>query len=137
MKNDNRAIQESNPSTLKILIRSRLNASILKQEEPLDVKILYNDFVKDYTKVEKIYDKKRFEIIGIVTHIGPDIHNKPSIQLSDKEDGENYALCVFNSKKMQDGVKTGDKIICKGNYLVMRHRFGIVLKKSEIVKVLK
>ena len=106
---------------------------ILSQTAPIDAKELYLTFDGDFESSEGKYAYYRFEVSGIASKVGPDVHNKPSIELSDEVGGKCYTLCVFNSDDIYDKVSVGDRVVCRGNYLIASSLFGIVLKNTEIV----
>ena len=106
---------------------------ILSQTAPIDAKELYLTFDGDLEASEGKYAYYRFEVSGIASKVGPDVHNKPSIELSDEVGGKCYTLCVFNSDDIYDKVSVGDRVVCRGNYLIASSLFGIVLKNTEIV----
>ena len=110
---------------------------ILKQEVPFDVKTLYDEFVADADSFFETYVDKRFEVTGIAKKIGPDIHNKPSIEISDSIDGQTYALVIFPTDDHYSKVKVGDTVTVRANYLVMSNWYGTVMKYSELVPVEK
>ncbi len=110
---------------------------ILEQEKPFDVLQLYTDLNDDLSKNLKIYEDKRFEVEGFVINVGPDVHNKPSIKLSNEKNGKCYALTIFPNTNFYNDVSVGDKVIIKANYLVLSNLFGVVMKNSELVKVNK
>lgn len=66
--------------------------------------------------------------------IGPDGHNKPSIQISDSVDGQTYALTIFPNDDHYAKVKPSDTVVVRANYLVMCNKYGIVMKHSELVE---
>lgn len=107
---------------------------ILEQEEPFDAKTLSNEFCADLDGALAIYEDKRFEVTGIAVKIGPDIHNKPSIEISDEVGGQCYTLCIFPSEDFYDQVSVGDRVTVRANYLVMSNWYGVVMKYSELVK---
>lgn len=121
------------PSSWKTLQIETKNSPLLEQDKPIDSLELYNLFCNDFDNSLKTYQNKRFEVIGIATKVGPDIHNKPSIELSSEATGRCHILCVFPSDDIYNKVSVGDKIICRGNYLVMSNWYGIVIKKCELV----
>lgn len=106
---------------------------LLKQDAPFDVKTLCNELSNDLNSALSIYEDKRFEVTGIAKKIGPDIHNKPSIELSDSVGGKCYALCIFPSDEFYSNVSVGDTVVIRANYLVMSNWYGVVMKYSEIV----
>lgn len=110
---------------------------LLMQDAPFEVKTLCDELNSDLDKALAIYKDKRFEVTGVARKIGPDIHNKPSIEISDSVDGECYALCIFPSDEFYNKVSVGDTVIVRANYLVMSNWFGVVMKHSELVDVVK
>lgn len=108
---------------------------ILEQEAPFDAKTLSGEFWADLDGALKKYEDKRFEVTGIASKIGPDIHNKPSIELSDEVGGQCHTLCIFPSEDFYSKVSVGDKVTVRANYLVMSNWYGVVMKYSELVNV--
>ncbi len=107
------------------------------QDEPLDAKAVYEEFVEHYDVAAEKYYEKRIEMFGIASKIGPDIHGKPSIELSDRVGGHCYALYIFQNDDFYCKVSLGDTVVCRGNFLRAREPFGAVLKKSELLEVRK
>lgn len=110
---------------------------ILKQEMPFQAKNLYEEFIADEEAFFAKYVDKRFEITGIAKKVGPDIHNKPSIEISDCVDGQTYALVIFPTNAHYAKVQVGDLVVVRANYLVMSNHYGTVMKFSELVSVKK
>lgn len=133
MKNEELVFIPKHPSSWKTMQIETKDSPLLKQKEPINSLELYNLFCNDLDKALEIYEDKRFEVTGIAIKVGLDIHNKPSIEISDDVDGRCHILCVFPSDDIYDKVSVGDRVICKGNYLVMSNWYGIVMKKCEIV----
>ena len=106
---------------------------ILEQEKPFPVKDFYDEFSADAESFFAKYVDKRFEVTGIAKKIGPDAHNKPSIEISDCVDGQTYALVIFPTDDHYSKVNVGDTVVVRANYLVMCNRYGIVMKQSELV----
>ena len=107
---------------------------VMKQNAPFNVKELYDYFFGNPEKALREFDRKRFEVQGIVLRTGPDgVFGQPSVELSDKTGGKCFVLCVFQDAKSYSKVKPGDKISVRGNYLVIREDYGIVLKISELI----
>lgn len=104
-------------------------------DKPFDVKALYEEFQSDADGFLKKYVDKRFEVTGIAKKVGPDVHNKPSIELSDRVDGQSYALTIFPTAEHYEKVHIGDKVTVCANYLVMSNLFGTVMKFSELLHV--
>lgn len=109
----------------------------LQQEAPFDVLALYNEFSADLKAALEVYEDKRFEVTGIAVKVGPDVHNKPSIEISDSADGQCYALVIFPTDDHYSKVSVGDKVTVRANYLVFSNWFGVVMKHSELVEVTK
>lgn len=110
---------------------------MLKQDKPFAVKALWDEFTANADDFFAQYVDKRFEVTGIAKKIGPDIHNKPSIEISDRVDGQTYALVIFPTKDHYSKVKSGDIVVVRANYLVMSNHYGTVMKYSELVSVEK
>ena len=110
---------------------------ILPQEKPFSVKDFCAEFEADADAFFANYVDKRFEVTGIAKKVGPDPHNKPSIELSDRVGGQTYALVIFPTDDHYSKVAVGDRVVVRANYLVMTDRIGIVMKHSELVSVEK
>lgn len=106
----------------------------LEQSQPFDAKSLLLQFFKDFEGTLQMCKDRRFEISGVITKIGPDIHGNPSIALSDRAGSLCYVLFVFASEKDYATVSLGDTITCRGNYLGVTNEFGVVMKRSEVIK---
>lgn len=111
--------------------------SILEQEAPFDVKTLCDEFAADADRFYATYVDKRFEVTGIAKKVGPDIHNKPSIEISDSVSGQTYALVIFPTDDHYSKVEVGDTVTVCANYLVMSNHYGTVMKFSELVSIEK
>lgn len=125
------------PSGAKTNLIETTQMPVLEQKFPFEVKTLYEEFVADADDFFSKYVDKRFEVTGIAKKIGPDIHNKPSIEISDAIDGKTYALVIFPTDDHYKRVKAGDTVVVRANYLVMSNHFGTVMKYSELVSVEK
>lgn len=110
---------------------------ILEQDAPFGVKMLCDEFAADADRFYAKYLDKRFEVTGIAKKVGPDIHNKPSIEISDSICGQTYALVIFPTDDHYSKVAVGDKVTVRANYLVMSNHYGTVMKFSELVSVEK
>ena len=110
---------------------------ILAQDTPFNVKALYAEFTADADAFLDKYVDKRFEVTGIAKKVGPDVHNKPSIEISDRVDGQTYALVIFPTDDHYSQVTVGDTVTVRANYLVMSNLFGTVMKFSELISVEK
>ena len=106
---------------------------ILEQSAPIASGELYELFCNDFEHALEVYEDKRFEISGTAIRVGLDGHKKPSVQLSDSVEGRCHVLCVFPTEDVLHEVAVGDKVVIRGNYLVMCNLYGIVIKKCEVV----
>lgn len=125
------------PSEMKTHKIETTAMPILAQDTPFDVKILCDEFTADAESFYAKYVDKRFEVTGIAKNVGPDIHNKPSIEISDSVSGQTYALLIFPTDDHYSKVEVGDKVVVRANYLVMSNHYGTVMKFSELVSVEK
>lgn len=110
---------------------------LLEQETSIEAKTLYDEFLADAESFLTKYVDKRFEVVGIAKKVGPDIHNKPSIEISDGVNGQTYALVIFPTDDHYSKVAVGDQVTVRANYLVMSNHYGTVMKYSELVSVEK
>lgn len=109
---------------------------ILKQDAPFDVKVLCDEFKQDMDAFLKTYGNKRFEVTGTAICVELDLHNLPTVQLSDEAGGQCYGHCIFpvaDADYVMETVSVGDKVVIRSNYLVMSNVFGVVMKFSELV----
>lgn len=125
------------PSGAKTHLIETTAMPILEQDRPFDVKMLCDEFAADSDSFFAKYTDKRFEVRGIAKKIGPDIHDKPSIELSDRIDGQTCALCIFPTDDHYTKVEVGDTVTVRANYLVMSNHYGTVMKFSELASVEK
>ncbi len=125
------------PSDEKTNLIETTELPILEQSSPFESKTLYEEFKSDSLKFFSKYVDKRFEISGIAKKVGPDIHNKPSIELSDGVNGQTYALVIFPTKDHYEKASVGDRVVVRSNYLVTSNLYGVVMKFSELVSVEK
>lgn len=137
MNNEELKFYPKHPSGTKTHQIETTEMPILEQDAPFNVKILCDEFVADEESFYEKYVDKRFKVTGIAKKIGPDIHNKPSIEISDSVDGQTYALVIFPTKDHYSKVEVGDQVIVCANYLVMSNHYGTVMKYSELVEVVK
>lgn len=133
MNNEELEFYPKHPSNIKTYKIETGELPLLEQREPFDAKALSGEFCDDLNGALKIYEDKRFEVTGIASKIGPDIHNKPSIEISDKVGGQCYTLCIFPTDDFYDKVSVGDRVTVRANYLVMSNWYGVVMKYSELV----
>lgn len=109
----------------------------LSQDAPFPVKPLCEAFRQDLQGSLAIYADKRFTVTGVAVKVGPDVHHKPSIELSDRVGGETFALMIFPTDAHYTQVSVGDTVTVRANYLVLSNWFGVVMKYSELVRVEK
>lgn len=107
--------------------------SPLEQTAPFEAKELHEEFFRSPEESLSRFDRRRFEVSGVASKIGRDIHGQPSIELSDAAGGRCYVLCVFQNDGEYAGAKVGDRVSVRGNYLVIRDDYGIVLKRCELI----
>lgn len=137
MNNEELKFYPEHPSGTKTYQIETTAMPILEQDAPFDVKTLCDEFAANADSFFEKYVDKRFEVTGIAKKIGPDIHNKPSIEISDSIDGQTYALVIFPTDDHYSKVEVGDTVIVRANYLVMSNYYGTVMKFSELVSVEK
>lgn len=135
MNNTELQFYPKHPSALKTHKIETSPMPIFAQEAPFDVKALNDEFMADHQKFYDTYVDHRFEVTGVAKKIGPDIHNKPSIEISDSVNGQTYALVIFPTDDHYSKVKVGDTVVVRANYLVMSNHYGLVMKYSELVSV--
>lgn len=133
MKNKELKFYPAHPSDAKTHQIETTVMPLLEQTKPFDVKTLCEEFAADETAFFAKYVDKRFQVTGIAKKIGADIHNKPSIEISDSVNGQTYALAIFPTNEHYKMVSVGDKVVVRANYLVMSNHFGTVLKFSELL----
>lgn len=125
------------PSPMKTHKIETQPMTTLPQETPFDVKSLFDVFSSDLHGALAVYEDKRFEVTGVAVKVGPDVHNKPSIEISDCTGGRTYALTIFPTDDHYSKVSVGDKVTVRANYLVFCNWFGVVMKHSELIRVEK
>ena len=125
------------PSDAKTTQIETTDMPVLPQAAPFGVSALYQEFSTDLSAALEVYEDKRFEVTGIARKVGPDVHNKPSIEISDSVDGQCYTLVIFPTDDHYSKVSVGDRVTVRANYLVFSNWFGVVMKHSELVDVKK
>ncbi len=106
---------------------------LLAQNAPFDAQAFYAEAAADPDAAYDKYRGKRMLVTGIASKIGPDIHGKPSVELSDTVGGHCHVLAVFPSDAVYGKVSPGDRITVCANYLMLYDPFGVVMKLSELV----
>lgn len=137
MHNTELTFYPKHPSDMKTNKIETTAMPILEQDAPFAAKTLFDEFSADADRFYAKYVDKRFEVTGIAKKVGPDIHNKPSIELSDSEGGQTFSLVIFPTDDHYSKVRVGDRVVVRANYLVMSNHYGIVMKFSELVSVEK
>ena len=137
MHNTELTFYPKHPSDMKTNKIETTAMPILEQDAPFAAKTLCDEFSADAEGFYAKYVDKRFEVTGIAKKVGPDIHNKPSIELSDSEGGQTFSLVIFPTDDHYSKVRVGDRVVVRANYLVMSNHYGIVMKFSELVSVEK
>lgn len=137
MSNEGLKFYPKHPSGIKTHKIETSPMPILEQDAPFDVKTLNDEFKSDNQKFFDTYVDHRFEVTGVAKKIGPDIHNKSSIEISDSVSGQTYALVIFRTDDHYSKVNSGDTVVVRANYLVMSNHYGLVMKYSELVSVEK
>lgn len=132
MDNEELIFIPEHPSSIKTHEIETEDSILLEQTEPIKSDVLYNNFINDFDNSLNTYKDKRFEVTGTAIKVGPDIHNKPSVEISSNVEERCHILCVFPNENIYNKVSIGDKVTVKGNYLVMSNWYGIVLKKCEL-----
>lgn len=123
------------PSDEKTHIIETTAMPLLEQVTPFEVKTLCDEYRADANHFYERYMDKRFEVTGVAKNVGPDVHNKPSIELSDSVNGQTYALVIFPTEDHYEKVSVGDHVTVRANYLVISNRYGVVMKFSELISV--
>lgn len=133
MKHEDIKFFPAHPSGIKTHKIETSAMPLLSQAAPFAAKELCDEFYADADSFYKKYADRRFEVSGIAKKVGPDIHNKPSIELSDSVSGRTFALVIFPTDDHYSKVNVGDRVVVRANYLVMSDQFGVVMKFSELV----
>lgn len=137
MRFDPYVFEKFKPTAEQVRHIETTDLPLLSQTDPLYVKDLHEAFLTDPEKALLQYSGKRFAVTGIVIKIGPDVHNKPSVELSDAADGECHALCIFQNEDFYSQVSVGDIVTLRANYLVFHETYGLVMKKSDLISAEK
>ncbi len=137
MTNEELKFYPAHPSGVKTHQIETTAMPVLDQTAPFDVKTLCAEFAADESAFFEKYVDKRFQVTGIAKKVGPDIHNKPSIEISDSVTGQTYALVIFPTSEHYKKVSVGDRVVVRANYLVMSNHYGTVMKFSELLSCTK
>lgn len=137
MNNEALKFYPAHPSDVKTHQIETTAMPVLEQSAPFDVKTLCDEFAADESAFYAKYVGKRFQVTGIAKKVGPDIHHKPSIEISDSVNGQTYALVIFPTDEHYKKVSVGDTVVVRANYLVMSNHYGTVMKFSELISSAK
>ena len=100
--------------------------------EPFEAASLVKEFEDDMDKAIRHYSDRRFSICGIVKAVEMDMHDLPSVQLSDEEGINCDLLAIFPEEKGLPDVQIGERVTITGNYLVYSHPLGVIMKYCEV-----
>ncbi len=100
----------------------------------IEAKALYDVFKQG--KGEQ--HKKRMQISGIATYVGPDVYALPSVELSETKDASGRVLCVlpFGDYLKLRKVSKKDRVVMEGSVLGFSDEHDIVVvKQCKIIEV--
>lgn len=100
----------------------------------IEAKTLYDAFKQGK---EEPY-KKKMQISGIATYVGPDVYALPSVELSESKDVKGRVLCVlpFSDYLKLRKVSKKDRVTMEGNVLGFADEYDIVaVKQCKIIEV--
>ena len=109
---------------------------LVEQTAPFEVKQVCAEFEADLDASLAKYQDKRFSVTGVAVSVAPDMHGLPTVQLSDTAGGPCYAHCIFPEDSILQKVSVGDRVTILSNYLVYCHPLGVVMKFSELVRII-
>lgn len=133
---DNYEFYPEHPSIEKTHKLQTMPSPMLEgQKAPFEARELRKKFAEDLEGCLKLYEDKRFDVAGVVISVEKDIHNLPSVQLSDRVGGECCVHCIFPQEDIMKKVKIGDRVVIRSNYLVLCNVLGIVMKYSELIDI--
>ena len=100
----------------------------------IEAKVLYDAFKQGNGDQHK----KKMQISGIATYVGPDVYALPSVELSETEDVSGRVLCVlpFSDYLQLRKVSKKDRVVMEGNVLGFSDEHNIVVvKQCKIIEV--
>ena len=100
----------------------------------IEAKVLYDAFKQHK---EEPY-KKKMQISGIATYVGPDVYALPSVELSETAGVKGRVLCVlpFSDYLKLRKVSKKDRVVMEGNVLGFTDEYDIVVvKQCKIIEV--
>ncbi len=111
------------------------NSTITKKTDTKSINAynLLEEYKKDPSKRQPTYTGENIVVSGVVVYKGPDIHGLPSLELSNKENGTSYVLCVFDSLDSLNKISKGDQLTVSGKFHIISSDEMVVLKQSQIL----
>ncbi|MBC2331036.1 hypothetical protein QJV03_13575 [Listeria swaminathanii] len=109
------------------------NQSNKTTKEIVQAKDLLEAYKNNPAKKEPTSNGENITVNGVITYIGQDSHGTPSINLSDKANGEGYVLCVFGSFDELEAFSLGQEVTISANFHIMGSDGMVVLKQSEVL----
>ena len=110
-----------------------LTVSEKKETKSINAYNLLEEYKKDPSKRQPTYTGENITVSGVVVYNGPDIHGLPSLELSNKENGTSYVLCVFDSFDSLNKISKGDNLTISGKFHIISSAEMIVLKQSQVL----
>ncbi len=110
-----------------------LTVSEKKETKSINAYNLLEEYKKDPSKRQPTYTGENITVSGVVVYKGPDIHGLPSLQLSNKENGTSYVLCVFDSFDSLNKISKGDNLTISGKFHIISSAEMVVLKQSQVL----
>ena len=102
--------------------------------DKIEAKLLYDAFKKGEAEAYK----KRMDITGVATFVGPDPYALPSVEVAESADAPSRVLCVLpwsDYLKLRK-VSKHDRVVMRGNVLGFADRYDyVVVKQCEIIEV--
>ncbi|EAE8346444.1 hypothetical protein BOQ23_05830 [Listeria monocytogenes] len=102
-------------------------------ENIVNAKDLLEAYKNNPAKKEPTSNGENIIVNGVITYIGQDSHGTPSINLSDKANGEGFVLCVFGSFDELEAFSLGQEVTISANFHIMGSDGMVVLKQSEVL----
>ena len=110
-----------------------LTVSKKKETKSINAYNLLEEYKKDPSKRQPTYTGENITVSGVVVYNGPDIHGLPSLELSNKENGTSYVLCVFDSFDSLNKISKGDNLTISGKFHIISSAEMVVLKQSQVL----
>mgnify|MGYP003298057461 CR=1 FL=1 len=114
-------------------------ASFAQQSKKMEIKKIEAKVLYDAFKQGKGDQfKKKMQISGNATYVGPDVYTLPSVELSETKDVKGRVLCVlpFSDYLKLRKVSKKDNVVMEGNVLGFSEEYDIVVvKQCKIIEV--